>query len=291
MRWLNFKPRKNPKTGRSKTERRRPMPRWARQTIKVGSVVAIFGCALGGPAWLWQSGWVAGAINSAFDYSARQLATAGFKVEHVTLQGRENESASRISRVIDIKRGTPILSVDLDDVRERLEALPWVRVASIQRKFPDTVKIQIVERRPMALWQRNKELVLVDDEGTVITSRNLGRFNDLLILVGKDAPAHGASLLSFLSLEPDLRKRVNAAVRIGNRRWNIRMDNGIDVRLPENNAIDAWHRLARLERKHQLLKQGLLSIDLRIPDQLIVRTRDARPGTERKVSDHKGKNT
>tara|TARA_A100001037_G_C15024121_1_gene577774 strand:+ start:303 stop:884 length:582 start_codon:yes stop_codon:yes gene_type:complete len=193
--------------------------------------------------------------------------------------------------VIDIKRGTPILSVDLDDVRERLEALPWVRVASIQRKFPDTVKIQIVERRPMALWQRNKELVLVDDEGTVITSRNLGRFNDLLILVGKDAPAHGASLLSFLSLEPDLRKRVNAAVRIGNRRWNIRMDNGIDVRLPENNAIDAWHRLARLEREHQLLKQGLLSIDLRIPDQLIVRTRDARPGTERKVSHHKGENT
>ena len=267
------------------------MPRWARQTIQAGSVVAIFGLALGGPAWLWQSGWVTGALNSTFDYSARQLATTGFKVQHVTLQGRENESAIRISKVIDIKRGTPILSVDLDEVRERLEALPWVRVASIQRKFPDTLNIQIVERYPMALWQRNKELVLVDDEGTVITSRNLGRFNDLLILVGRDAPAHAASLLSFLSLEPDLRKRVNAAVRIGERRWNIRMNNGIDVRLPENNAIEAWHRFARLEREHQLLKQDLLSIDLRIPGQLIVRTRGARPGTERKVSHRKGKNT
>lgn len=267
------------------------MPRWARQTIKAGSLVSIFGLALGGPTWLWQSGWVADTINNAFDYSARQLATAGFKVEHVTLQGRENESAARLTRVMDIKRGTPILLVDLDDVRERLEALPWVRVASIQRKFPDTVNIQIVERRPIALWKRNKGLVLVDDEGTVINSRNLGRFNNLLILVGKDAPAHAASLLSFLSLEPDLRKRVNAAVRIGDRRWNIRMDNGIDVRLPENNAIDAWHRFARLEREHDLLKQDLLSIDLRIPDQLIVRTRGARPGTERKVSHRKGKNT
>jgi len=262
-----------------------------RQTIKAGSVVGIFGFALTGPAWLWQSGWLAGAVNRAFNYRARQLASAGFKVQHVTLQGRENESATRIFRVIDIKRGTPILSVDLDDVRERLEALPWVRVASIQRKYPDTLNIQIVERYPMALWQRNKELLLVDDEGTVITSRNLGRFNDLLIVVGKNAPAHAASLLSFLSLEPDLRKRVNAAVRIGDRRWNIRMDNGIDVRLPENNAIDAWHRFARLEREHQLLKQDLLSIDLRIPDQLIVRTRGARPGSEPKVSHRKGKNT
>jgi cell division protein FtsQ len=98
-------------------------------------------------------------------------------------------------------------------------------------------------------------------------------------------------LLSILSQEPALKRRVNAAVRIGERRWNIRMDNGVFVRLPEDNALKAWRRFARLERQHKLLKQDLLSIDLRLPDQLIVRTRAGRPETDRKVSHRKGKNT
>ena len=107
----------------------------------------------------------------------------------------------------------------------------------------------------------------------------------------KDAPAHANALITILAREPDLKQRVNAAVRIGDRRWNIRMDNGVDVRLPENDPEAAWRRFARLEREHKLLKQDLLSIDLRIPDQLIVRTRADRTGRNRKVSHRKGKNT
>ena len=97
--------------------------------------------------------------------------------------------------------------------------------------------------------------------------------------------------MTILAYEPGLKQRVNAAVRVGERRWNIRMDNGIYVRLPETGALDAWRRFARLERQHKLLKQDLLSIDLRIPDQLIVRTRGGRPEKDRKVNHRKGKNT
>ena len=95
----------------------------------------------------------------------------------------------------------------------------------------------------------------------------------------------------ILANEPALKQRVNAAVRVGDRRWNIRMDNGVYVRLPEKAPKAAWQRFARLEREHELLKQDLLSIDLRIPDQLIVRTRADRTGRNRKVSHRKGKNT
>ena len=230
-------------------------------------------------------------MQSAFDSVSESLGESGLRVEQVLLQGRQHESAERITRVLGIERGTPLLSVDIDAARSRLEALSWIRVASIERSFPDTIRVNIGERRPLALWQRQKELVLVDDEGVVITSDRLERFRDLLVVVGNDAPAHATSLMSILSHEPALKQQVNAAVRVGNRRWNLRMDSGVFVRLPEKDPESAWLRFARLEREHELLKQDLLSIDVRFPDQLIVRTRGGRPGPDRKVSHRKGKNT
>lgn len=296
MRWIRLgKAETGKKSGKAgskaKGARRRPMPRWAKRSLRAGAAAAIFGIALAGPAWLWQSGWVADATGSVFRSAAKSLADAGIRVEEVLLEGRQNESSAQIMRALDIARGAPLLTVDLKSARTRLEELPWIRVASVEREFPDTVRVRIVERRPLALWQRKNELVLVDEEGGVITSRKLERFPDLLVLVGKDAPMHATTLLSILAHEPGLKQRVNAAVRVGDRRWNIRMDNGVYVRLPENDALSAWRRFARLERRHKLLKQDLLSIDLRIPDQLIVRTRAGRPATDRKVRHRKGKDT
>ena len=296
MRWINLgKPaagKRSGKTGsKAKNARRRPMPRWAGRSVRGGAAAVIFSLSLAGPTWLWQSGWVEDAANSVFEAAADSLADAGFRVEEVMLEGRHNESSAQIRRALDILSGVPLLTVNLKSARTRLEELPWIRVASVEREFPDTVRVRIVERRPLALWQRKNELVLVDDEGGVITSQKLDQFPNLLVLVGKDAPMHATSLLSILAHEPALKQRVNAAVRVGDRRWNIRMDNGVYVRLPETGALSAWTRFARLERQHKLLKQDLLSIDLRIPDQLIVRTRAGRPATDRKVSHRKGKNT
>ena len=296
MRWINLgKPaagKRSGKTGsKAKNARRRPMPRWAGRSVRGGAAAVIFGLSLAGPTWLWQSGWVEDAANSVFEAAADSLADAGFRVEEVMLEGRHNESSAQIMRALDISRGVPLMTVDLKSARTRLEELPWIRVASVEREFPNTVRVRIVERRPLALWQRKNELVLVDDEGGVITSQKLDRFPNLLVLVGKDAPMYATSLLSILAHEPALKQRVNAAVRVGDRRWNIHMDNGVYVRLPETDALSAWKRFARLERQHKLLKQDLLSIDLRIPDQLIVRTRTGRPATDHKVSHRKGKNT
>jgi cell division protein FtsQ len=290
MRWINLKRSAKGKKG-AKAGRKRPMPRWAKRSIRGGIAVAIFGVALAGPTWLWQSGWVATATGSVFQSATRALGDAGIRVDEILLEGRTHESSQKITKALGIRRGIPLLAVDLGAARARLEQLPWIRVASIERQFPNTIRVRIKERRPLALWQRQNELVLVDDDGAVITSDKLDRFHKMLVLVGKDAPSHATALLSILSREPDLKRRVNAAVRVGDRRWNIRMDNGVYVRLPETDALSAWRRFARLERQHKLLKQDLLSIDLRIPDQLIVRTRGGRPETDRKVSHRKGKNT
>ena len=258
--------------------RRRPAPRWVRRTARTAAVAALMAVALSGLAWLWQSGRIEIAAGRAFNVLALKMADAGIRVEKIFLEGRRHESADSVVAALAVSRGAAMLGIDLQAARRRLEELPWVRSASVERRFPDTVRVTIVERRPLALWQRRNELVLVDDGGDVIAHEDLGRFPDLLVIVGKDAPAHAGSLLKILSNEPVLKKRVNAAVRVGARRWNLRMDNGVYIWLPERGARDAWSRLARFERLHGLLGQDLQSIDLRIPDQLIVRTRGPAKG-------------
>ncbi|MEE2997054.1 MAG: cell division protein FtsQ/DivIB [Pseudomonadota bacterium] len=267
------------------------MPRSTRLYLRGISIVGILALVFGGPAWLSQSGWAGNAMHMVWQSVADRMAHAGLRVEEVILQGRRHESTYLINHALRLDRGTPILMVDLQLARERLEKLPWVRVASVERHYPSTIRVKIVERRPMALWQRENKLVLVDMYGTVITPLKLERFRDLLVIVGKDAPIHAASLMSVLANEPWLKNRVNAAVRVGNRRWNIVMDNGVNVRLPEKNPEAAWRRFAGLEREHKLLQQDLLSIDLRIPDQMIVRTRGNRPAVNTTTNHRKGKNT
>lgn len=291
MRWIKSRHRKFQVVKRGINARKRPISPWTRRFFRSLSYMAVLCFSVGGPAWLWQADWMSGATQSIWQATFSRLSKAGLRVEEVLLQGREHESAERITRVLSIKRGEPILAINLQDVRERLEALSWVRVASVERHFPNTVRIKIVERQPMALWQRENKLALIDNEGVIITTKKLERFRHLLVVVGKTAPAHTASLIQTLANDLDLRKRVNAAVRIGDRRWNIQMDNGIYVRLPEKETEAAWRRFAMLERKYELLKQDLLSIDLRMPGQLIVQTRGDRPGLNRKVTHRRGEST
>jgi cell division protein FtsQ len=115
--------------------------------------------------------------------------------------------------------------------------------------------------------------------GEPITVPPPPRYSNLIVLVGDDAPIHAAKLLDMLAREPDLAKRVRAAVRVGARRWNLRIDNAIDVRLPEDGADVAWSKLGELERKNRILSRDIEAVDLRLPDRLIVQTKSGRPPT------------
>ncbi len=275
----------------TKNTRKRRIPRWGRYSLRSIGVACCFVFAVGGSTWVWNSSWPDKALHLVWQSVAKHMAGSGLRVEEVVLQGRRNASADRIRNVLGIQRGTPLLAINLQQLRQQLETLPWIRFASLERQYPNIIHVKIAERRPIALWQRENKLVLVDEGGTIITSNKLEKFSNLIVVVGKGAPLEAASLMSFLEQEPKLKQRVNAAVRVGDRRWNIHMDNGVHVRLPEKRPEVAWRRFARLEQKHKLLKQNLLSIDLRIPDQMIVRTRTAPPITNHNVNHQEGKNT
>ncbi len=281
MRWMNVlseEPRKQKPAKRSvahKTESGRAG--WVIPGLRIGAFVGIFAVALGGPTWLWRSGWIADSWREARVSAVTVSAEIGLTVKEVLLEGRTHAPRAGVLKALGLKIGDPIMGFDIALVRDRIEALPWIESAAVERRLPGVVRVRIVEREPIALWQRKGVLSLVGRDGVPITNLKLARFRDLLVIVGRDAPRHATNLLVMLASEPALRKRVRAAVRVGARRWNLRLDNGIDVRLPENEAAAAWARLADLDRRHGLLGNDIDTIDLRIPDRLIVRTRTDRP--------------
>jgi len=208
------------------------------------------------------------AIDAGAQWALRE---AGLSVRSITVSGREQTGREEFMRALGVKRGAPILSVDLAAAQARIAALPWVREVRLARVLPDTLHAELIERIPVAIWQRNRALVLVDGDGVVITASDVPEFRHLPLIVGNGAPKAVASLIAMLEAEPRLQARVAAAIRVGERRWNIRLEGGIDVRLPEIDAPGAWRKLAQYEQDNGLLGRDVEFVDLRLPDQVVVR--------------------
>jgi cell division protein FtsQ len=201
----------------------------------------------------------------------------GLVVNDVRVEGRETTDRETILAALGAGPGTPILAVSPKWAKEQLQTLPWVRSAVVERRLPDTLYVRLVERKPLALWQHNGKIELIDREGTVIPVGQLDRFAKLPLVVGDNAASHAAELLDMLATEPDLAARVNAAIRVGDRRWNLRIDNAIDVLLPADSPASGWAQLARLERSSAILKRDVQVVDVRLPDRLVVRVSPETP--------------
>jgi cell division protein FtsQ len=250
----------------------RARPRFdRRRALRVGLGVSLV-LFLVGAAWLWHSGWLGRQADRMGEAAYQLTADAGFAVDDVLVEGRGRTDPSAILAALRVQRGTPILAIDPRAARARLEALPWVRQATVERRLPKLVYIRLTERNPLALWQLDGKLSVIDRRGEVISGVTAKQFARLPLVVGQGAPHHAAALVAMLDREPDLRPLDTAAVRVSGRRWNLHLRGGIDVRLPESDPAEAWVQLARLEREHGLLGRDVVAIDLRLPGRLVVRT-------------------
>ncbi|MGH7090999.1 MAG: cell division protein FtsQ/DivIB [Stellaceae bacterium] len=244
-------------------------------------LASVAGLAASG-AWAWRSGRADRAVASLETAAANAGATVGFRLESVAVEGRERESRAAILDALGVQRGMPLLAVDIGAAKARVEALPWVREADIERLLPDRLFIRLHERHPLAFWQQHERLALIADDGSVIRGAKLDQFGSLVVLVGDDAPKLGAAFLAMLATEPSLKPHVVAAVRVGGRRWTVKLDSGIEIALPEEDAESAWHKLAALERSDRLLDRDIKAVDLRLPDRLVVRLSEAPKPAPRK---------
>jgi cell division protein FtsQ len=214
-----------------------------------------------------------GTITTMRERLGNAAAFAGLRVTNVVIEGRANTPEPLLRAAMGVNLGDPIIGFSVEQARRRIETLSWVEHATVERRLPSTVVVYLQERRPFAIWQNQGKFVLIDRTGQVVTNENLAEFHQLPLVVGAGAPGAAATLLDALSDHPDLQKRVSAAVRIGERRWNLRLNNGADVMLPEGHEAQAIDRLMQLQQDHALLDRPLAAIDMRLGDRLVVRPR------------------
>jgi len=198
-------------------------------------------------------------------------AFAGLRVTDVVIEGRANTPEPLLRSALGVSKGDPILAFSVELARQRIETLSWVERATVERRLPGTVVVFLQERRPFAIWQNQGKFALIDRAGQLVANQNVAEFRQLPLVVGPGAPAAAAVLIDALTDRPDLQRRIIAAVRVGERRWNLRLNNGADVMLPEGHEVEALNRLMQLQQEHALLDRPLAAIDMRLGDRLVVR--------------------
>lgn len=213
----------------------------------------------------------AGRVQSFVENAAAAGEAAGLEVREVILEGRTNTPLELVSAAVGLRRGDPILGFSPTDARARLESIAWVESAHVERRLPGTILVRLTERTPFAIWQHQGRFSIIDRDGRVVTSDTLDAFGPLPLVVGAGAETQGAALYDLLLAHRPVLERTLAMVRVGERRWNLRLHNGVDVLLPEGQEAPALNRLAEMHERHALLDRPLVAIDMRLPDRMVLR--------------------
>lgn len=201
---------------------------------------------------------------------AQATAFAGFKIEDVEISGVKEVSRIDVLTSIDLGVERSLFSFDVHIARDALRKLPWVSEARVAKAYPDRILIDIVERSPIAVWQSNGELWLVERDGARIAPFD-DRFAALPLVVGAGAAEEAAHFVALVARHPLIASRVKAHVRIGERRWNLVLENGVTVLLPAGREDAELTALAKIEAENALLSRDIGEIDMRMPDRLVVR--------------------
>jgi cell division protein FtsQ len=199
---------------------------------------------------------------------------AGFRITSVALAGNRHMTREEIFAIAGITGTTSLLFLDVERTRLRLKGNPWIADATVLKLYPGELQIRVEERAAFSLWQKGGKVSVIAADGTVLEPFVPPHLGALPLVVGAGAETRASSLLAALARHPALRDRVHASVLVGERRWNLRLDNGIDVLLPEGDIAGALERLVVLEREKNLITRDIVSIDLRLADRVTVRLSD-----------------
>jgi cell division protein FtsQ len=202
------------------------------------------------------------------------LVLVGFGIDDVQISG-ERET-SEIAVLQKLEPSGSLIAFDVAAAQERVAELPWVSGAVVRKYYPGTLSVEITERRPFALWQRDGEVFVIDKTGTEIALLDESRFTKLPFMVGGGANSTAPGFLADLFTQPDIAMQMRAAVLVAGRRWDLHLEDGVKVKLPEKNIRQALAQLVKLDLEHQLLARDVSVIDLRLPDRVTVRLPEGR---------------
>ena len=195
----------------------------------------------------------------------------GLTLKRVHITGASAEAEPAIRQALALQSGQPITSLDLDAIRERVQGVGWVKEARVVRLLPDTLIVEIKEHDRLAVWQEAGQIKVIDARGQVIAGADARRYPALPLVVGKGADTAAADILPLLAQRPRLMGKIDALVRVDERRWDLRLKDGSLIQLPATEQEAALIRLDALDQRERLLDLGFARVDLRTPDEVAVR--------------------
>jgi cell division protein FtsQ len=200
--------------------------------------------------------------------------SAGFRITTVGINGRKQLSQDEVLAIGGVNGRSSLLFLDAEAVRDKLKANPWIGEATVLKLYPGRLQIDIVERSAFALWQQDGHLSVIADDGAVLEPYVTRRFTALPLVVGKGAETRARDFLALLDRYPQVSAVTKAVIFVGERRWNLRLKDGLDVRLPENDVGNALAALSKIDKEDKLFSRDIIAVDMRLSDRLIVQLSD-----------------
>ena len=227
------------------------------------------------------------ALNDTRNAAAN---AAGFRIAEVTINGRKQLTQDEILAIGGVTGRSSLLFLDAATVRDKLKSNSWIADANVLKLYPNRLQIDVTERKAFAVWQQDGRLSVIADDGATLESYIARRFIGLPLVVGKGAETHAKDFLALLDRYPQVRGVTKAAIYVGERRWNLRLKDGLDIRLPENDVGNALALLGKLDSETKLFSRDIVAVDLRLPDRVTVRlSEDAGKARDELFKDKKPK--
>ena len=211
-------------------------------------------------------------IGASMSSGLGSVSTAmGLTLDRVHITGASDEATPAIRRALQVQAGQPITALDLTAMQDRLQSVGWVKSARVVRLLPDTLIVEVIEHDRLAVWQTGGRAYVIDASGKVIEGADAGLHPRLPLVVGKGAEQAASEILPLLDQRPRLMGRVDALVRVDERRWDLRLKDGSLIQLPATQQEAALIQLDAMDQRERLLDLGFARVDLRTPETVAVR--------------------
>jgi cell division protein FtsQ len=216
--------------------------------------------------------------------------SAGFRITAVAINGRKQLTQDEVLAIGGVNGRSSLLFLDAATVRDKLKENPWIGEATVLKLYPGQIQIDIVERSAFALWQNDGRLAVIADDGAVLEPYLSRRFILLPLVVGKGADTRARDFLALLDRYPQVKSQTKAAILVGERRWNLRLKDGLDIRLPEHDVGNALAALSKFDKEDRLFSRDIVAVDMRLPDRVSVQlSEDAAKAREELFKEKKPK--
>ena len=245
------------------------LERYLPNRLGIAATVLVLLCSAG--LGVVKGGHVDELVTELSDARNALANAAGFRITAVAINGRKQLTQDEVLAIGGVNGRSSLLFLDAAAVRDKLKENPWIGEANVLKLYPGQLQIDITERSAFALWQRDRHLSVIADDGAVLEPYVSRRFMSLPLVVGKGAETRARDFLALLDRYPQVRAVTKAAILVGERRWNLRLKDGLDIRLPENDVGNALAALSKMDKEDRLLSRDIVAIDMRLPDRTTVR--------------------